>query len=301
MTTLKAVIPVLAAASLLVGLDVTRVTAEVPADERVLVTDPAVLESMGFSPTARNVYVWKHANTLARFEPQARDLEGPRYFGPSSSGFSPVFAHGFQGRSSIFTYDSFGGQDDIYNTNPTDNFADAQFQTIPDGAILQFFRVWFSDTNAGQNITFFLFESCLPLFGADAPSITSLATLSSSGSDGDGSLTMGLATNVTTQTCTYYARARFGNSAGAGPGDSSLRLYRARVQWARQVSPAPAMATFQDVPTTHPFFRWVEALATSGITSGCSVAPPLYCVDSPITRGEMAVFLARALGLDFGF
>ena len=85
------------------------------------------------------------------------------------------------------------------------------------------------------------------------------------------------------------------------PANSTLRLYKARVQWARQVSPAPAVATFQDVPTTHPFFRWVEALASSGITSGCSVSPPLYCVNNPITRGEMAVFLARALGLDFGF
>jgi len=63
------------------------------------------------------------------------------------------------------------------------------------------------------------------------------------------------------------------------------------------VSPAPATATFNDVPTTHPFFQFIEALHASGITGGCSAAPPLYCPDNPVTRGQVAVFLAKALGL----
>jgi hypothetical protein len=63
------------------------------------------------------------------------------------------------------------------------------------------------------------------------------------------------------------------------------------------VSPAPSTATFNDVPTTHPFFQFIEALYNSGITGGCSAAPPLYCPDNPVTRGQMAVFLAKALGL----
>jgi len=63
------------------------------------------------------------------------------------------------------------------------------------------------------------------------------------------------------------------------------------------VSPAPPVATFNDVPVSHPFFKFVEALKASGITAGCSVSPPLYCPDSPLTRGQMAVFLAIALGL----
>jgi hypothetical protein len=68
-----------------------------------------------------------------------------------------------------------------------------------------------------------------------------------------------------------------------------------RIRWRRQVSPAPASATFDDVPTSHPFFAFVEALSRAGITAGC--APDTYCVNDPITRGEMAVFLAAALGL----
>ena len=65
-----------------------------------------------------------------------------------------------------------------------------------------------------------------------------------------------------------------------------------------QVSPAPATATFpNDVPTTHPFFRFVEAMAASGLTGGCSAGS--FCPDQPVTRGQLAVFLSSALGLHF--
>ncbi len=66
-----------------------------------------------------------------------------------------------------------------------------------------------------------------------------------------------------------------------------------------RVSPPPGAATFNDVPMSHPFFQFVEALSASGITAGCGAAPPLYCPDQPLTRGQMAVFLAKALGLHF--
>lgn len=57
------------------------------------------------------------------------------------------------------------------------------------------------------------------------------------------------------------------------------------------------MATFDDVPTTHPFFRFVEALVAAGITTGCNDSPPLFCPDGVVTRKQMAAFIARALGL----
>jgi hypothetical protein len=80
-------------------------------------------------------------------------------------------------------------------------------------------------------------------------------------------------------------------------GDVGAALGGVRIIWHRQVSPAPATATFNDVPTTHQFFKFIEALHASGITGGCQVSPPLYCPDNPVTRGQMAVFLATALGL----
>jgi hypothetical protein len=69
------------------------------------------------------------------------------------------------------------------------------------------------------------------------------------------------------------------------------------VWWHRRVSPAPAVATFGDVPTSHPFFQFVEALSASGIARGCGGGN--FCPDAPVTRGQMAVFLSRALGLYF--
>jgi hypothetical protein len=52
-----------------------------------------------------------------------------------------------------------------------------------------------------------------------------------------------------------------------------------------QVSPAPAVASF------------VEALGASGITGGCGGGN--FCPNNPVTRGQMAVFLSKALGLQF--
>jgi hypothetical protein len=68
------------------------------------------------------------------------------------------------------------------------------------------------------------------------------------------------------------------------------------VWWHRTVSPPPPAASFNDVPTSHPFFQFVEALKASGITSGCGDGTN-YCPDAPLTRGQMAVFLSKALGL----
>jgi hypothetical protein len=79
--------------------------------------------------------------------------------------------------------------------------------------------------------------------------------------------------------------------------DPTLKFRGAVVSFRRLVSPAPATASFTDVPTTDPAFRFVEALLSAGITGGCSANPPLYCPDNPLTRRQMAVFLSIALGL----
>ncbi|MBZ5535424.1 MAG: FG-GAP-like repeat-containing protein [Acidobacteriia bacterium] len=61
--------------------------------------------------------------------------------------------------------------------------------------------------------------------------------------------------------------------------------------------PTPTQQTFEDVPTTWFSYPFIEDFATRGITAGCSVTPRLYCPASPVTRGQMAVFLSRAFGL----
>ena len=76
---------------------------------------------------------------------------------------------------------------------------------------------------------------------------------------------------------------------------TELRFWGAEVHWFRTISPAPDTATFVDVPLGAFGFQHIEALAASGITAGCNATH--FCPDAPITRAQMAVFLAKALGL----
>jgi hypothetical protein len=50
--------------------------------------------------------------------------------------------------------------------------------------------------------------------------------------------------------------------------------------------------SFSDVPSAHPFYRFVETLLHVGVTAGCTATT--YCPDGPTTREQMAVFLLRA-------
>jgi hypothetical protein len=145
-------------------------------------------------------------------------------------------------------------------------------------------RTWISEDGAQFNGT------CTDqITSAGAPGDTVLSvspnhTVRYDDFDGDG----------TPESVNYILAVQFG-IYGTFNYTANLRLRGARILYRRQVSPAPATATFADVPTSHPFFQYVEALANSGITAGCGSGN--YCPDSPLTRGQMAVFLAKALGL----
>ncbi len=55
---------------------------------------------------------------------------------------------------------------------------------------------------------------------------------------------------------------------------------------------APTTPYFDDVPPSHPYFKWIQKMKELGITAGCG--PTTYCPDDPITQGQMAVFATRA-------
>jgi len=80
-----------------------------------------------------------------------------------------------------------------------------------------------------------------------------------------------------------------------GSNDGTNALGGAILSFQLDVSPAPGTPTFGDVPPSDPAFQFIEALVASGITAGC--AGGNYCPDAPLTRRQMAVFLAKALGL----
>jgi len=81
------------------------------------------------------------------------------------------------------------------------------------------------------------------------------------------------------------------------PGDTGnvLGLGGVQILWHRQVSPPPDAPSYADVPPGSAGYDEIEALAASGISAGCGAGA--YCPDAKLTRRQMAVFLAKALGL----
>ncbi len=73
---------------------------------------------------------------------------------------------------------------------------------------------------------------------------------------------------VNNRDCAYSVRVVFAPATLPCRFDK-LQLQKIALRYSRQVSPAPATATFADVPPDHPFFQFVEALSKSGITGGC--------------------------------
>jgi glucose/arabinose dehydrogenase len=59
--------------------------------------------------------------------------------------------------------------------------------------------------------------------------------------------------------------------------------------------PACGTPSFADVPCSSSFAPWVDELARRGVTGGCGGGN--YCPANPVTRGQIAVFLATTFGL----
>ncbi len=61
--------------------------------------------------------------------------------------------------------------------------------------------------------------------------------------------------------------------------------------------PQPVGASFSDVPVGYVFYEDIEWLLAEGITEGCDPEGTMFCPTEPVTRGQMAAFLVRYLGL----
>jgi hypothetical protein len=177
---------------------------------------------------------------------------------------------------------------------------------VPQGAKITNLGVFYLDNNASHSV-YGQFSECeysgLPCVNYPSPGIGNLDCAldgyvcsghANASPSGDGIYANLNAANIIVNNYThrYFVTISLPTVAS----DGSMKIGGAVVGYRLQVSPAPAIATFpNDVPTNHPYFRFIEALADAGITAGCG--PGSFCPNSPITRGEMAVFLAVALGL----
>jgi hypothetical protein len=163
----------------------------------------------------------------------------------------------------------------------------------PEGAVLVQLDLWTYDVSPDSDLHYSILAYCE---GGQENDVLDSGDLVFEDGDFHYAVTYTPGQPVNNSACGYLLRVKF-TDGGEPPRGNAIRLRKARLTWARQVSPAPPSATFADVPTDHPFFQFVEALVRSGITAGCGLDS--YCPDAPVTRGQMAVFLAKALGLQW--
>ena len=201
---------------------------------------------------------------------------GAGQFYPRSAGTSLVY-------NSFYYWYATGGQHE------------AQFQ-LPNGALMSVLRCFFNDTNAGLDGNVGMWRQYLDT-NTNSPGIVNLANVSSAGATGYQDVF------ATPTQNTFQSRSGTGFNelnmytliANLPAATPTVALRGCRIFYNRQIAPAPATATFTDVPVGSQFFAEVEALSRSGITSGCAVGQ--FCPTGTLTRLQMAAFLARALGL----
>jgi len=257
----------------------------------VQVTDPVELQAMGLpAGLAESVY------RVNNGEPTATTKSN---FGPNSS-YTAIPGTAFQ-RSTYEIGGGFGSKESFADTLGCKPIADSQrgfFDApviLPSGVQLTRVESIGRDGGATSNVGTTLWRRCYA--GADAQPIVDLASHSSGLADTPGAFLLGtdLLTpeTINNKECNYYLHVSL-SSCAAGFTET---LNRVVLHWNRQIAPAPATPTFFDVPQTHQFYQGVEALAGSGITGGCGGGN--YCPDDFISRGQMAAFLSRAMGLHF--
>lgn len=218
--------------------------------------------------------------------PSAR--AGASEFGPTSLVFQTIAAKQFSAYDSAMTWGD-SGNTELYRIGGSQWF-DAAID-VPAGAKLQYLEVEACNTSGANDMTAWVFDMAVP---AGAPTFyPDVAGVQIGHGSGCGFFFNLVPFGLTIDRANRTQMVRIRLTAT----DDTNRFRAVRLYYLLQVSPAPGVATFTDVPTGHLFFQFVEALAASGISVG--YADGRFGVDDPVTRGQMAVFLAKALGLHF--
>jgi hypothetical protein len=204
---------------------------------------------------------------------------------------------------STFTYtsDVNGGARWSTNTARADTFAAPLH--LPAGATVTYLELTYFDQDPSSSVVGSLVEcdhysqNCVlhPAAGAGPDDCLTPGYLCSGNANIEGFAFIGasLTGEITIDNTNHTYRLIAGN----GSGDANTKISGMVVGYMLQVRPAPLTSNFNDVPTSSPQFQFIEALYYSGITAGCGGGD--YCPNSPLTRGQMAVFLAKALGLQW--
>jgi S-layer homology domain len=191
------------------------------------------------------------------------------------------------------TYATFHYYNSPGSATPTGYFASIDSE-VPNGSVMDKVSCLFEDSSATNDVSFSVQKYFSDFSGVPARGGSTLASFTSTGSPGLGFVNIAVPPETVIRLPSATLANNYQLRADISADTSFAGCF---VFWTRQISPGPASASFTDVPTGHQFFKEIEALKASGITLGCSATT--YCPDQTVTRGQMAAFLARALGLNF--
>ena len=223
--------------------------------------------------------------------PQAAGSKRTSTYGTTGTSYARVGVTEFVPLDSSMTYTDLGLSQATLSRYPTNANGFGVFAAtvhLPSGALVDVVEFDWCDTNVGADLT-------LSIFSSDwtGQNFVILNSTTSQTSFGCGNALVSLAPpfqidNYLNQLLLYVI---------VPTQDGTTSISGAILRYRLQVSPAPVMPTFNDVPASDFGFQSIEALAASGITGGCGGGN--YCPDNPVTRRQMAIFIAKALGLHF--
>ena len=219
--------------------------------------------------------------------------ESPEFYGTSSTNYHYISAEEFQPSGAnryIRTQSGFWRSD---SPGGTEILAPLR---LPSGALVDGFVVIYDDSELFGNIELTLYRYWVGAFGATGGSNIAYLSFSEAWAPGVRSTWVDLDPDLTID---YYISVALTTQSYVFsidlPDSSDVRFRGVIVHWKRQISPAPAVQTFPDVAPGFWAFQEIEALAASEITTG--FPDGTFRPTAPVTRAQMATFLARALGL----
>jgi S-layer family protein len=245
-------------------------------------------------PTNQERMIQAHRDWIAAGRPrQAEPVRDLKAYGVSSDGVVNIHSYAFTSSYSNDLILDDGNGYRFYAPNPSSRFMAAPVQ-LPSGAQIQVLGISGCIASPGDLVVE-LFDNLSE--GQGSGGGTNIATFNTpdTGCVFEG---VGLFPSYTYQengghtlyAVIYWAGDHF---------DGSTKFNNVYITYSRQVSPAPATPTFADVPTSDAGYQYIEALNASGITGGCGNGN--FCPNATVTRRQMAIFFAKALGLHWPF
>jgi hypothetical protein len=223
--------------------------------------------------------------------PQADDIKGvTSIYGGAANLAAPLNDNFVDAKPASIPYtDSIGdvGGATVQSGEPTVNAA-------CDGKMLDLGTntVWYKYTPGGNTVITMdtlgsNYDTYIALWKGNA--INAL-TLVGCDDDDQGGFTSQLSATLTAGVTYYIQIAKYNGSTTSGTTEPACGSSK---QPTCVLSFNIRSQTFADVPPSHPYYQYIEALYAGGFTAGCGTNPLRYCPATPLNRGQAAVFVVR--------